>query len=106
PIQTRPAESGGPIGLIAIGLAVILALIAGWRLSHRADRSAPLAARSIGPAPTVCAHCGRTLPHDAVFCAQCGRPVGATITITKCPRCDRALRPGAQHCARCGQAVP
>ena len=80
--------------MIAIGLAVILALIAGWRLSRRADRSAPLAARSIGPAPTACAHCGRTLPHDAVFCAQCGRPVGATQTITKCGHCGRALRPG------------
>ena len=103
PVQSQP-DGGGVIGLIAIGLAVILTGVTGWRLAGRPARSAARAVRS--SAPAACPHCGRTLPNDAIFCAQCGRPVGATQTVTHCAHCGRALRPGAKHCARCGHAPP
>ncbi len=105
PVQGQADANGGWIGLIAIGLAAVLMTVAGWRLTRRANRAAPLATRSINAAPLACSHCGRTLPNDAVFCAQCGRPVGATQTVTHCAHCGRALRPGAKYCARCGQAA-
>ncbi len=105
PVPPPASDNTGWIGLIAIGLAVILSGVAGWRLMRRPDRSTPPAARSINSVPVACPHCGRTLPADAVFCAQCGRPVGATQTVTKCAHCGRALRPGAKHCARCGHAA-
>jgi uncharacterized OB-fold protein len=63
---------------------------------------------STATAPTIqsaCPHCGRIHTADAVFCSQCGRPVGTAMTITKCSHCGRALRPSAKFCARCGQAV-
>ncbi len=84
PVPPPASDNTGWIGLIAIGLAVILSGVAGWRLMRRPDRSTPPAARSINSVSVVCPHCGRTLPADAVFCAQCGRPVGATQTVTKC----------------------
>jgi len=105
PVPPPASDGSGWLGLIAIGLAVILSGVAGWRLTRRPTRSALPAARSIQLARQACPHCGRTLPNDAVFCAQCGRPVGATQTVTKCAHCGRALRPGAKHCARCGQAT-
>ncbi len=105
PVQPPATENGGWIGLIAIGLAAVLAGVAGWRLTRRPDRSAAPSTRSIDAAPAACLHCGRTLPADAVFCAQCGRPVGALQTVTRCAHCGRALRPGAKYCARCGHAA-
>jgi len=105
PVPPPASDNTGWVGLIAIGLAVILSGVAGWRLMRRPDRSTPPAARSIGNVPVACPHCGRTLPADAVFCAQCGRPVGTTQTMTKCAHCGRALRPGAKYCARCGHAA-
>lgn len=105
PVPPSASDNTGWVGLIAIGLAVILSGVAGWRLMRRPDRSTPPAARSIGNVPVACPHCGRTLPADAVFCAQCGRPVGTTQTMTKCAHCGRGLRPGAKHCARCGHTA-
>lgn len=108
PPITAPADRSGDgwMGLVAIGLAAVLAAIVGWRVARRAPRSiGPAATRSVTAASLVCTHCGRVLPAEASFCAQCGRPVGGAQTQTKCARCDRALRPGARYCARCGQPV-
>jgi len=105
PVQPPATDGGNWVGLIAIGLAAVLASVVGWRFTRRSDRSAPSPARSINAIQAACPHCGRTLPGDAVFCAQCGRPVGAMQTVTKCAHCGRALRPGAKHCARCGHAT-
>jgi len=108
PPITAPADRSGDgwIGLVAIGLAAVLAAIIGWRVARRAPKPiGPAATRSASAASLACAHCGRVLPGDAAFCSQCGRPVGGAQTQTRCTRCDRALRPGAQYCARCGQPV-
>lgn len=105
PVAT-PTSDGGWIGLIAIGLGMTLAMIIGWQLARRRRPAiGPSTARSAVAAQSICPHCGRILPDDAAFCAQCGRPMGTAAAQTKCARCGRALRPGAQYCARCGQAV-
>jgi uncharacterized OB-fold protein len=82
--------------------------VIGLQMARRARGDDRAATRSAVAAPAIqsaCLHCGRIHAADAVFCSQCGRPVGASLTITRCSRCGRALRPGAKFCARCGQAV-
>ncbi len=108
PVVIQSNDNSSWIGLGAIAIALLIGGVAGWRIAYRARREGPLPARPnpvVSPAQSACPHCGRTLPDDAVFCSQCGRPVGAATTITKCSRCGRALRPSAKYCARCGQAV-
>lgn len=105
PVQPPADDGSNWFGLIAIGVVGTIGLVVGWRLSRRSARGGSSPARSVELARSACPHCGRTLPDDAVFCSQCGRPVGNAATITKCANCGRAVRPGAKHCARCGHAI-
>jgi predicted amidophosphoribosyltransferase len=76
-----------------------------------ADSSAPIIAEST----SVCPACNADLLPDALFCAECGRPVLATKDksipeppspdLGSCPNCGMALLPEATFCAECGHSV-
>jgi subtilisin family serine protease len=108
PVVIQSNDNSNWIGLGAIAIAVLVAGVAGAQMARRARAGERMSPRSVVAAqlmPAACPHCGRIHSADAVFCSQCGRPVGAAATITKCSHCGRALRPGAKFCARCGQGV-
>lgn len=108
PVVVPVADNSNWIGLGAIAIALVIGGVIGLQMARRARRDDHAASLSTAATPTIqsaCPHCGRIHAADAVFCSQCGRPVGAAMTITKCSHCGRALRPSAKFCARCGQAV-
>jgi hypothetical protein len=57
------------------------------------------------PAPAARCECGAPLVWGSHFCANCGRPVGATPPIVSCAKCGAALAADAKFCAVCGHAV-
>jgi hypothetical protein len=57
------------------------------------------------PAPAARCECGAPIVWGSHFCANCGRPVGATPPVVSCAKCGTALAADAKFCAVCGQAV-
>ncbi len=110
-VRSRPpinSESNDQSSLILIGIAVItigLAGSIGFRSIARSRTRSKSIPRRADISPNICAHCGRVNRSNAIYCAQCGRPIGATITETKCARCDHVLRSGAKFCSNCGNSV-
>lgn len=49
-----------------------------------------------------CTNCGKELPENAKFCAECGARVEKSNT---CPNCGEALKPEARFCHNCGEAL-
>jgi class 3 adenylate cyclase/tetratricopeptide (TPR) repeat protein len=49
----------------------------------------------------ICQACSTENPSSARFCAECGRPLGAT-----CANCGEGLPDGARFCSSCGTPVP
>ena len=98
------------IGVIAIGLALTIGGVAGWWLMRRSRLTAialqpDRSNAALTPARSVCAYCEYRYPPGAVYCPQCGRPVGGSAQPALCARCQSPLRPGAAFCGHCGQAV-
>jgi len=57
------------------------------------------------PAPAARCACGAPLVWGSHFCANCGRPVGATPAVVSCEKCGAPLAADAKFCAVCGHAV-
>lgn len=54
----------------------------------------------------VCANCGCPIDSEAMFCVQCGHPVGGGSPAgARCPHCGLELEPGAMFCIGCGKPV-
>ncbi len=49
------------------------------------------------PASRTCDHCGRPVPAEYAFCADCG--------AASCPACHRFSPPGAGFCGFCGASL-
>lgn len=56
-------------------------------------------------APAARCACGAPLLWGSHFCANCGRPTGATPPVVACTECGSALAAGAKFCGVCGQAA-
>ena len=72
------------------------------RLNDLGDLLAVLAGRP--PLHLGRCECGVPLLYGAHFCANCGRPAGASAVVA-CASCGHALPADANFCAVCGQAV-
>jgi double zinc ribbon protein len=57
------------------------------------------------PAPAARCACGAPIVWGSHFCANCGRPVGATPAVVSCEKCNAPLAADAKFCAVCGHAV-
>jgi hypothetical protein len=57
------------------------------------------------PAPAARCACGAPLVWGAHFCANCGRPAGATPPVVSCTKCGAAVAAEAKFCAVCGEPV-
>jgi len=57
------------------------------------------------PAPAARCPCGAPLVWGAHFCANCGRPAGATPPVVSCNKCGAAVAAEAKFCAVCGEPV-
>jgi subtilisin family serine protease len=102
------SNSDNPIGLIAIGVAVITIGLAGTIGLRSKTRSRARSKSKLGQVDNLsynCTYCGRANRSDAVYCKQCGRPIGPTVTGTSCQQCTSILRPGAKFCSTCGKIV-
>jgi predicted amidophosphoribosyltransferase len=56
-------------------------------------------------APAARCACGAPLVWGTHFCANCGRPVGATAPVVACPSCNAPLPADAKFCASCGYSL-
>lgn len=61
--------------------------------------AAPAAPAAAKPAVQTCAACKADNAIGAKFCAECGKPLGAT----QCAKCQAELAPGAKFCSSCGE---
>jgi len=57
------------------------------------------------PAPAARCACGAPIVWGSHFCANCGRPVGATPPVVSCAKCSAPLAADAKFCAVCGHGV-
>jgi membrane protease subunit (stomatin/prohibitin family) len=100
--------SGGAAGTgvgLGAGIGLGQAMAEAFRTAGQSGQAAGQTGQGVTPAPAgaatvVCPHCGATIPANAKFCPECGKPVASASKV--CPRCGTENPANAKFCTNCG----
>ena len=95
----KAAANTGNGNLMNAGIGMAMGLGVGMPMGNMMGSMA----QKLQPGAT-CRHCGLQNMPDAVFCAQCGKPLAVAEKSNRCPQCGKSIADGAKFCPQCGIA--
>lgn len=90
---------GGELASTGVGLGAGVAMGQAMAQSVRDATSPQQGGQPAQTATATCPSCQATVPANAKFCPNCGKPMAGPVP---CPKCGHNNAPGAKFCTNCG----